>query len=652
MRKTFRKDVRCAKRALSVGVSLALAALSGSAYASCTYEVQSDWGAGAIVNVTVQNDTDSAVTAWNIGWEYDGSARITNIWNAQSSGSNPYVINNMGYNGGLQPGQSTSFGFQLSGAGSSEVPSLTGSLCDASDTGNTGGDTGNTGGDTGNTGGDTGNTGGDTGDTGGDTGNTGGDTGNTGGDTGSTDGKDGGNQVVFRVNDNGRITKDGEVKPVHCGSWFGLEGRHELPSDGVNPNGAPMELYVGNTFWANNSQGTGRTIQQTMDEIKAKGINLIRLPIAPQTLDPNDPQGQPKVFKNHQSVRATNARQQLEDFIKLADKNGLDILLDIHSCSNYLGWRAGRLDATPPYTDATRDNYIYKREDYSCGTDVGPGVTVQEYNEQKWLENLRELARFADELKVNNILGIDIFNEPWDYTWSEWKTLAEHAYQAINEENKNVLVWVEGIGSAKSDGTKNPHGDEELNPNWGENFYSMATDPLDIPKDRLVISPHTYGPSVSVQPQFVDQTNPDCVGLSEDAAAKAKCNIVIKPDMLKKGWEEHFGYLKDKGYAVILGEFGGHYDWPKSGAIRIQDMWNFLPKSDYDKKWQNALVDYMSDRKIEGCYWGINPESDDTGGLYTHAYDARTNTSGWGTWTGFETEKWEMLQRLWKANAQ
>ncbi|MEI8633748.1 cellulase family glycosylhydrolase [Vibrio sp. PP-XX7] len=168
-----------------------------------------------------------------------------------------------------------------------------------------------------------------------------------------------------------------------------------MASDATNPNGAPMELYMGNTFWANNSQGTGRTIQQTMTEIKEKGITLIRLPIAPQTLKEDDPQGQPAVFKNHPSVRATSARQALIDFIKLADQNDIDILLDIHSCSNYLGWRAGRLDATPPYTDKDRDNYDYTREDYSCGTNVGSGVTVQEYNEQLWLDNLRELAGFA-----------------------------------------------------------------------------------------------------------------------------------------------------------------------------------------------------------------------------------------------------------------
>ena len=57
--------------------------------------------------------------------------------------------------------------------------------------------------------------------------------------------------AVFRVNSAGRITKNGTVFPVRCGNWFGLEGRHEPSSDPTNPSGAPMEQYIGNTFWAN-----------------------------------------------------------------------------------------------------------------------------------------------------------------------------------------------------------------------------------------------------------------------------------------------------------------------------------------------------------------------------------------------------------------
>jgi aryl-phospho-beta-D-glucosidase BglC (GH1 family) len=169
--------------------------------------------------------------------------------------------------------------------------------------------------------------------------------------------------AVFRVNSDGRVTKDGQVLPVQCANWFGLEGRHELAADPVNPSGAPMELFLGNTFFANGGAGTGRTLQQTMNEIRELGINVIRLPLVTQTLDADDPQGKGEVLKNHPSVRRNNARQQLEEFIVAADRNNIEVILDIHSCSNFVGFRKGRLDARPPWVDANRVNSEFKLED-------------------------------------------------------------------------------------------------------------------------------------------------------------------------------------------------------------------------------------------------------------------------------------------------
>lgn len=466
----------------------------------------------------------------------------------------------------------------------------------------------------------------------------------------------GGEDAVFRVDSMGRITKNGEVFPVHCGSWFGLEGRHEPSSDPTNPSGAPMELYVGNTFWANGGAGTGRTIQQTMTEIAGIGINVVRLPVVVQTLDPNDPQGTGSVLKNHSSVRVPNSRQALEEFIQLADQNNIEVILDVHSCSNYVGWRAGRLDARPPYVDAERDNYDFTREDWSCAASGNPSsvTNTQPYDEATWLDTLRVLAGLGQALGVDNILGIDIFNEPWDYTWQEWKTLAEAAYQAIDEVNPNTLIFVQGISasSGNQDGspdtvTETPHGDVETNPNWGENLFEAGSDPINIPTERLVFSPHTYGPSVYVQKMFMDPTQPECEGLEGDAAGDAHCNVVINPGLLRAGWEEHFGYLKDLGYAVVVGEFGGNLDWPQGKAsLRDQQRWSHITPG-VDAEWQEAFVAYMADKNIEACYWSINPESGDTGGLYQHAYDPVSNTAGWGQWLDFEQRKIGLLNTLW-----
>lgn len=459
---------------------------------------------------------------------------------------------------------------------------------------------------------------------------------------------------VFRVDATGNITKNGTVLPVQCGNWFGLEGQHEPADAANNPDGAPMELYVGNMWWAD----TGRTIQQTMTEIKERGITVIRLPIAPQTLDANDPQGRGDiqaggVLKNHPSVRQTSARQAMEDFIKLADENDLQVVVDIHSCSNYVGWRAGRLDARPPYVDATRESYDYTREGYSCAPVAGAGVTTHEYNETRWLANLREIAGLSEQLGVDNILGIDIFNEPWDYTWAEWKRLSESAFAAISEVNPDILIFVEGIsGTADNqDGTPDtitevPHGSEEYNPNWGENLFEAGDNPLNIPKDRLVYSPHTYGPSVFVQAHFMDPAQPECEGLEGDEAAEADCNIVIDETRVRAGWEEHFGYLRDQGYAMVVGEFGGNMDWPQGGTVADRANWSHIT-TNVDQQWQQAFVSYMKDKGIQGCYWSINPESGDTGGWYLHSYDPVSNESGWGTWLGFDPRKTMLLQDLW-----
>jgi aryl-phospho-beta-D-glucosidase BglC (GH1 family) len=459
---------------------------------------------------------------------------------------------------------------------------------------------------------------------------------------------------TFRVDGTGNITKNGEVFPVRCGNWFGLEGQHEPKDAENNADGAPMELYAGNMWWAN----TGRTIQQTMTEIKAQGINLIRLPIAPQTLDATNPQGigdirAGGVLKNHPSVRQTNARQAMEDFIKLADQNNIEVLIDIHSCSNYVGWRAGRLDARPPYVDATRENYEFTREGYSCAPVGTPGVTTHAYNESIWLDNLKDIAGLSAKLGVDNIIGIDIFNEPWDYTWADWKRLSESAYTAINSVNPDMLIFVEGISASadNQDGspdtiTEVPHGSEDYNPNWGENLFEAGTNPLNIPKSRLVYSPHTYGPSVFVQKHFMDPAQPECEGLEGDAAGEADCNIVINETKLRAGWDEHFGYLRAEGYAMVVGEFGGNMDWPQKGTISDRNKWSHIT-TNVDQQWQQAFVKYAKEKKIQGCYWSINPESGDTHGWYGHSYDAVSNESGWGTWLPFDARKTSLLKDFW-----
>ena len=465
-------------------------------------------------------------------------------------------------------------------------------------------------------------------------------------------------QAVFRVDANGNITKNGTIFRVKGASWFGLQGRYEPASDTANPRGAPMEQYMGNVFWAS----TSRTYDSDIAEFKAMGINTIRLPVSHQTFNASDPQGS-AYLKNTASVQIANSRLALETIAKKLDAAGISILWDIHSCSNYVDWRKGRLDARPPFVDATRDNYDFKREDSSCAASGNPAsvTRIQAYNTSTWLADLQLLAGFSTSLGLVNVIGIDIFNEPWDYSWSEWSSLANQAYSTINATNPNILIFMQGIsasngnqdGSPTTIGTS-PHGSDGVDPNWGENLFEAgSTPPSGIPKTRLVFSPHAYGPSVFVGKQFMDPAQTACTGLEGDAAGDAHCNLVINPTLLRAGWDSHFGYLKAMGYAVVVGEFGGNVDWPHGGAsLRDTNRFGYLNNDTYDLQWQQAFRDYLISRCIlDTVYWSVNPESGDTGGIYTSPYRAGSNESGWGTWGALDTRKTAILNSIWNSTA-
>jgi endoglucanase len=454
---------------------------------------------------------------------------------------------------------------------------------------------------------------------------------------------------------NADIMKDGQLFRIQGGSWFGLEGRHESPTDEKNPGGAPMELYMGHVWWDNTST---RTYESSAKDIAALGFNCIRMPVTPQTFDDKDPQGT-DFLKNDTAVLIKGSFTALKKVLKVIDDAGMYVMLDIHSCSNWVGWRKGRLDARPPWVDANREGYKYTREDCSCSETGNPSTVkadrIRAYNKEKWLANLRTLAGLDKELGLKNgTIGIDIFNEPWDYSWEEWKTLIEEAYQAINSVNPNILVFAQGIGGSNGsqDGTPGDKKDTPfgtINVNWGENLYEAGTNPPNVPKEKLVYSPHTYGPSVCTQDHFADLVaQPQCKGLVEDKFGDAKCQIKYDTTILYKGWDEHFGYLRQKGYAIAPGEFGGNMDWPAKAEQRHQTRYSYLTNKKSDEQWQNHFVDYLISRGIANSfYWSINPESADTYGVFTMPYDPINNTGGWGTWSGTDSRKTALLKRLW-----
>lgn len=468
----------------------------------------------------------------------------------------------------------------------------------------------------------------------------------------------------YHVNEDGKIMDGEKVIRIKGVNWFGLEGRHELESDPNNPSGAPMELFLNDMFWhqpdpspviLRDKQARVEHIKKIMKKAKDDiGFNTIRFPLAPQTLDRDDRQGTDmQIMKNKHKMKAYDA---MIAFIEAARELNLYVLMDIHSCSNYLGWRAGRLDATPPYSDANRSDSLYhdKREDYDC-------TSTHPYGEDKWIKNLREIAQISK--KYENIIGIDLFNEPHDYTWTEWSQLASKAYKEVHKVNEDLLVFVEGVAG------KSPHGIAEINPNWGENLFEALTREgelnIDIPKQKLVFAPHAYGPAVYVQKHFlnVEGNHPDCIpdlesstggGWDEELIGKHKCQMKMDPELLEKGWEEHFGFLASKGYAVVIGEFGGFLNFPGGPTAPWKQEWaqHIRPEDRHEYQWQKAFVDYLCHKGIDAFYWSLNPESGDTGGLYNSDWHPVTNPTDWGLWGSVNQEKHALLSKLWTCHSE
>ncbi len=93
----------------------------------CTvaYQVTNDFVTGFQANVTITNKGTIAYKGWAVAWTFANGQKISNGWNGvfQQSGS-AVTVSNASYNGSVQPGASTSFGFMASESGSNSVPAI------------------------------------------------------------------------------------------------------------------------------------------------------------------------------------------------------------------------------------------------------------------------------------------------------------------------------------------------------------------------------------------------------------------------------------------------------------------------------------------------------------------------------------------------
>jgi endoglucanase len=99
--------------------------------------------------------------------------------------------------------------------------------------------------------------------------------------------------------------------------------------------------------------------------------------------------------------------------------------------------------------------------------------------------------------------------------------------------------------------------------------------------DKLVYSPHDYGPSVYVE-QWFQVSNP-----------------AVLTHTLPALWEKYWAYLQKNRIApLFVGEFGG--------SSVGQDL---------EGVWQRTLVSFLHTQGLSYAYWAWNADSGDTGGI-------------------------------------
>ena len=318
---------------------------------------------------------------------------------------------------------------------------------------------------------------------------------------------------------------------------------NEVRLTGVNWFGFETALKIPHGLWT-------RDYESMLQQICDLGFNCVRLPwsndiVNCQEFVPINVWG-PDPYNGAQPMNSglvdKTPMETLDIIIEAAGVLGLKIILDNHS----------------RYADGYMNEQLWYTDTFS---------------EEQWIADWEFMAeRYLDN---NIVTGFDLNNEPHGIaTWggdenTDWKSAAERCANAIQAINPDVLIIIEGVENYNGDGYW-----------WGGNLTGVNTMPVEITyMDKLVYSPHEYGPEVYMQTWFQD---PEF------------------PENMPAVWGPHFGFIMEQNIGHnLIGEFG----------ILDQDAFNGLAGI-----WFAAFLDYIGPQ-YSWTYWSLNPNSGDTGGI-------------------------------------
>jgi aryl-phospho-beta-D-glucosidase BglC (GH1 family) len=334
------------------------------------------------------------------------------------------------------------------------------------------------------------------------------------------------------VSGNSLIDASGNPVRLTGVNWFGFE----------TANRAPHGLW-------------SRDYRSMLKQMRSIGFNVLRLPysnaiqeqgamvqsISFYGMDPYD--GTTPI---NADLMGKSPLEILDLIIAEAGRQGLRVILDNHS----------------------REPDGYMEEDLWYTADV---------SEDQWIADWVEMASRYKNNPV--VVGFDLNNEPHDSaTWgtgdnsTDWRLAAERCGNAILAVNPDALIIVEGVEEFQGAGYW-----------WGGNLAGVRDYPIRLDRpEKLVYSPHEYGPEVHAQPWF---SEPDY------------------PANMTGIWDEKFGFVMNENLGhLFIGEFG------------IRDRGSHEGRA---LTWFTELMKYAGD-SYSWTFWCWNPNSGDTGGILNH----------------------------------
>lgn len=354
---------------------------------------------------------------------------------------------------------------------------------------------------------------------------------------------------------------------VQGDDWLHTDGSRILDKDG-------KQVWITGVNWFGYNTGTNTfdglwnsKLEPTVKAIADHGFNLIRVPISAQLINQWAAGEYPRANYNNAYNPALNDMDSLEIFdyfLDLAEGCGIKVMPDIHSAE----------------TDASGHNVNLW---YTSKVSVEDYYAALEWMAERYKDNDTIIAydlKNEPHGKPNEGKNAAIWNDSRDS--NNWKYVAETAAARILAKNPNVLILVEGteIYPKNDKGDYSSTDSEDYYFNWwGGNLRGVKDFPVDLGKyqDKLVYSPHDYGPTVYEQPWFQG-------GYTYES-------------LMRDCWRDNWLYIQEDDVApLLIGEWGGFMREP-------------------NLTWMTYVRQLIKTYHLNHTFWCLNANSGDTGGL-------------------------------------